>query len=339
MISRVRLQNFRKHEDLNVIFQPGTTIITGPNGSGKTSLIEAIHIAIQGKSWRSDFAEMIKNDRDADWWRLDIDFSDGEKRTVKFIDNKKSFIINDQSYTRLPARLKKPVILFEPGDLQLLYGSPNRRRTFFDRFITQVDPSHAANLRRFERVLSQRNNLLKNGTSRNNLFVWDIQFADLAEKIIEARIDWLKKIGSAVTEHYQSIARTNDEISLSYSASHKTRQQVLSQLDEEYASGLPFTRSGPQTHDVKIKINHHDAKTTASRGENRTIIFAILYSMVELANKDLGSNIYLLFDDIDSELDSTHQKNLYLNNIFNDNYLFATTIATKHRAVNHLHFD
>lgn len=339
MISRVRLQNFRKHEDLNVIFQPGTTIITGPNGSGKTSLIEAIHIAIQGKSWRSDFAEMIKNDRDADWWRLDIDFSDGEKRTVKFIDNKKSFIINDQSYTRLPARLKKPVILFEPGDLQLLYGSPNRRRTFFDRFITQVDPSHAANLRRFERVLSQRNNLLKNGTSRNNLFVWDIQFADLAEKIIEARIDWLKKIGSAVTEHYQSIARTNDEISLNYSASHKTRQQILSQLDEEYASGLPFTRSGPQTHDVKIKINHHDAKTTASRGENRTIIFAILYSMVELANKDLGSNIYLLFDDIDSELDSTHQKNLYLNNIFNDNYLFATTIATKHRAVNHLHFD
>lgn len=339
MISRVRLQNFRKHEDLNVIFQPGTTIITGPNGSGKTSLIEAIHIAIQGKSWRSDFAEMIKNDRDTDWWRLDIDFSDGEKRTVKFIDNKKSFIINDQSYTRLPARLKKPVILFEPGDLQLLYGSPNRRRTFFDRFITQVNPSHAANLRRFERVLSQRNNLLKNGTSRNNLFVWDIQFADLAEKIIEARIDWLKKIGSAVTEHYQSIARTNDEISLSYSTSHKTRQQILSQLDEEYASGLPFTRSGPQTHDVKIKINHHDAKTTASRGENRTIIFAILYSMVELANKDLGSNIYLLFDDIDSELDSTHQKNLYLNNIFNDNYLFATTIATKHRAVNHLHFD
>lgn len=339
MISRVRLQNFRKHQDLNVTFQPGTTIITGPNGSGKTSLIEAIHIAIQGKSWRSDFVEMVKNDQKADWWRLDIDFSDGEKRTVKFIDNKKSFIINDQSYSRLPARLKKPVILFEPGDLQLLYGSPNRRRTFFDRFIAQVEPAHSANLRRFERVLSQRNNLLKNGTSRNSLFVWDIQFADLAEKIIESRIDWLKKIGGAVTEHYRSIARTNDEISLSYSASHKTRQQILSQLDEEYASGLPFTRSGPQTHDVKIKINHHDAKTTASRGENRTIIFAILYSMIELANQGLGSNIYLLFDDIDSELDSTHQKNLYLNNIFNNNYLFATTIATKHRATNRLHFD
>lgn len=339
MISRVRLQNFRKHQDFQATFQPGTTIITGPNGSGKTSLIEAIHIAIQGKSWRSDFTEMIKNDQDSDWWRLDIDFSDGEKRTVKFIDNKKSFIINDQSYTRLPARLKKPVILFEPSDLQLLYGSPNRRRTFFDRFIAQVDPTHAVTLRRFERVLSQRNNLLKQGTSRSNLFVWDIQFADLAEKIITARTAWIKKIGARVTEHYQAIASTNDEISLGYSTSHKTRQAVLSQLDEEYALNLPFTRSGPQTHDVKIKINNHDAKTTASRGENRTIIFAILYSMVELANRELGSNVYLLFDDIDSELDSTHRKNLYLNTIFNDNYLFATTIATKHNATNRLRFD
>ena len=76
MIARVRLQHFRKHEDFETTFQPGTTIITGPNGSGKTSLIEAIHIAIQGKSWRSDFTEMIKNDQDSDWWRLDIDFSD-----------------------------------------------------------------------------------------------------------------------------------------------------------------------------------------------------------------------------------------------------------------------
>jgi recombinational DNA repair ATPase RecF len=121
--------------------------------------------------------------------------------------------------------------------------------------------------------------------------------------------------------------------------SHKTRAAILAQLDEEYALGLPFTRSGPQTHDVKIKINNHDAKTTASRGENRTIIFAMLYSMIELANEELDSNIYLLFDDIDSELDSTHQKNLYLNNIFNNNYLFATTIATKHRAANRLRFD
>lgn len=92
MIARVRLQHFRKHEDFETTFQPGTTIITGPNGSGKTSLIEAIHIAIQGKSWRSDFTEMIKNDQDTDWWRLDIDFIDGEKRTVKFIDGKKTLL-------------------------------------------------------------------------------------------------------------------------------------------------------------------------------------------------------------------------------------------------------
>lgn len=339
MISSVRLQNFRKHQDFQATFQPGTTIITGPNGSGKTSVIEAIHIALQGKSWRSDFDEITQNSGDDDWWRLDIELADGEKRTVKFLDHKKSFIINDQTYTRLPTRLKQPAILFEPGDLQLLYGSPSRRRTFFDRFITQVEPTHATNLRRFERVLSQRNNLLKNGAARDSLFVWDIQFADLAEKVIAARQNWIKQIAARVTDHYQSIAKQPDQITLSYSPSHKTRQAILAQLDEEYAMRLPFTRSGPQTHDIGIKINQHDAKTTASRGENRTIIFAILYSMVELANQELGKGIYLLFDDIDSELDSTHQKNLYLNKVFNDNYLFATTIVTKHPATNRLRFD
>ena len=303
------------------------TIITGKNGSGKTSIIEAIYIALIGKSWRSNFSEILRNGS-AEWWRVDVEFVDGEKRIVKFLDEQKIFEINDRKFTRLPARLKKPVILFEPNDLQLLYGSPTRRRDFFDRFITQVEPEHQINLNKFARVLKQRNILLKRGTNLDELLIWDLQFADLAEKIIAARENWISAISKNLSDEYRSIADKNDVISVKYQSNLKTRAQILCKLKEDFLSGWPMTKVGPQVHDIKFRINNHDAKLTASRGENRTIIFAILATMTRLLNEKFGEKVYLIFDDIDSELDMIHKDGLYNLEIFRDNYLFATTIKS-----------
>lgn len=336
MISRLRVQNFRKHSDVVVDFKNGPILITGPNGSGKTSLVEAIYISLQGKSWRSGFGDILSTQDDSGWWRVDVDFSDGEKRTVKFQDGTKVFEINNEKHSRLPTRLKKPVILFEPSDLQLLYGSPARRRDFFDRFITQVDIEYGTILRKFERVLSQRNNLLRNGTTEDSLFAWNIQFATLAEQIIETRIEWVKRINESVTEHYQKIAGVQDVIDITYGSSSKTKDQLLKQLEADWRDGIAYTRIGPQTHDIHIKINHHTAKTTASRGENRTILFAILFSMVELMNKELPGENYLILDDIDSELDAERKKRLYADESSKKNPLIATTIETSYKVKNHL---
>ncbi|MCL2280825.1 AAA family ATPase [Candidatus Saccharibacteria bacterium] len=342
MIKNLRVQNFRKHQDFKVDFKSSATIITGTNGSGKTSLIEAIYIALQGKSWRSNFTEILRDDgqKIADWWRIDLEFLDGQKRIIKFKPHPdpqsyssklvsgsiKSFNINNQTFTRLPAKFKKPTILFEPNDLQLLYGSPTRRRDFFDRFIGQIEPSHVTNLRKFERILRQRNNLLKYGTSLDELFVWDLQFADLAEKIITARDKWLKEINNHLSHEYQKIVAGHDQITMKYTALQKTRQQILDQLKDDFVKNWPCTKTGPQTHDIKFKINDHDAKLTASRGENRTIIFAILAVMTKILNQVLNEKVYLLFDDIDSELDANRRNELYKSITFAENYLFATTI-------------
>ncbi|MDR1969869.1 MAG: DNA replication and repair protein RecF, partial [Candidatus Nomurabacteria bacterium] len=262
MIKSLRVQNFRKHTDFTINFKPGITIITGANGCGKTSLIEAIYIALQGKSWRSNFTEILRDDgkRTTDWWRVDLEFSDGEKRIVKFKNSVKSFEINAKTSARLPAKSRKPTILFEPNDLQLLYGSPTRRRDFFDRFIIQTEPSHATNLRKFERVLRQRNNLLKQGATPDELFVWDLQFADLSEKIIFLRDKWIKEINEKLTDEYQKIATSRDGITVKYIAPQKSRQQILNQLKHDFIEGRPYTKTGPQTHDIKFKINDHDAK-------------------------------------------------------------------------------
>jgi len=337
MLKKLVVQNFRKHENFVTNFNPGITIITGANGSGKTSLLEAIYIALQGKSWRSNFSEILRDDnkKAVDWWRIDLEFSDGEKRIVKF-QSTKSFEINNQTFTRLPTKFKKPTILFEPNDLQLLYGSPARRRDFFDRFINQIEPLHASNLRKLERVLSQRNNLLKRGTTLDELFVWDLQFADLSEKIITARDKWIKKINDNLTHEYQKIAASNDQITVKYFASHKSRRQILDQLKCDFSENWPYTKTGPQTHDIKFKINNHDAKHSASRGESRTIIFAVLATITKILNEILNEPIYLLFDDIDSELDSARRHELYKSETFITNHLFATTIKTNYNAKNNI---
>lgn len=336
MLKSVKIQNFRRHEEFKADFKDENIIITGANGSGKTSIIEAIYITLNGRSWRSSFQEILReeNDNVSSWWRIDVKFSDGEGRTIKFTDNQKVFEINNQKFTRLPARHKKPVILFEPNDLQLLYGSPARRRDFFDRFIAQVEPSHQTNLNKLSRILKQRNNLLKKGASANELFIWDIQLAELAERIILVREDWIVKINKKVTTEYRGISIKSDDISIKYSAPQKSKQQILNQLNTDFRNNCTVTKIGPQTHDIKFKINNHDAKLTASRGESRTIIFATLATMTELLNQELGEKVYLVFDDIDSELDFERKFGVYKSPVFNKNYLFATTIESAYSTIN-----
>ena len=329
MITKLRVQNFRSHRDLVIDFGSQLNIITGLNGSGKTSLVEAIYIALQGKSWRSSFADIKNHNSGDDWWRVDVDFSDTESRTVKFQNGKREFVIGGKSYARLPKSLKLPTILFEPGDLQLLYGSPSRRRDFIDRLADQLYPEHGSTLRRFERVLMQRNNLIKNGASSNELFIWNIQFADLSEKIIENRINLINEINKKISNYYSGVAGNHDTVSIGYSSNKKNKQQIISMLDEEQNTNLPFTKTGPQTHDIKFKINDQVAKTTASRGESRTIIFAVLASMIEITNKKLKKPVYLILDDIDSELDDSRRKMIYETGINDENYIFSTTVESE----------
>lgn len=339
MISRLRVQNFRSHRDFSAEFADGVTVITGPNGSGKTSLIEAIYLALAGKSWRSNFAEILRtaNNRTADWWRVDVAFADGEKRVVKFADGAKSFAVGGKTFARLPARAKKPVVLFEPNDLQLLYGSPARRRDFFDRFIAEISPEHQTNLHKFERVLRQRNNLLKSGfATAENLFVWDVQFADLSAKISQARRKVLAKINENLSDKYRDIAggATGDEIKIKFlPGAAKTSGEILAELKRANKNFL--TPVGAQKDDFKFLLNNKSAKTAASRGENRTILFGVLARQIEILRESFGE-VYVILDDIDSELDDAHKRNLYKLSALADNNLFATTLKFRGKCANRI---
>ena len=309
----LRLQNFRCHQDYQVELPSELTIITGPNGSGKTSLIEAIYLAYQGKSWRSNFDQIRRQTGHqlSDWWRVDLTNQAKETtRTIKYQSGQKSFTISDRTYCRLPLAMKVPVILFEPGDMQLLYGSPIRRRQFIDRFIAQLEPVHQRELNKFNRVLKQRNILLKQDDySAEELMIWDIQFSDLSSTISQRRRQYLQDISEMLSVEYQQIAGSNQMVQLRFSPGAPTTSQAI--MHRLTGSHDRLTTIGAQKDDYKFIFGDSEAKSVASRGENRTIIFALLSIITKLARQQYGDQVVVLLDDIDSELDYNHRINLY----------------------------
>lgn len=313
MSMQLRVQNFRSHSDYSVSLSDDIAIITGPNGSGKTSLMEAIHLAYTGKSWRSNFDEICRRDGDSqsEWWRIDVtDDLLTDERTVKYQRSQKEFVINEKSYRRMPPTAKWPVILFEPNDMQLLYGSPSRRRQFLDRFITQLEPEHRTDLAKFERVLKQRNNLLKQDYwSDDEMMVWNIQFSSLSSNITSRRRQYLQLLNNVLSDKYSEIAGSTAVVRVRFTAGAPTSPtEILRRLN---SSTDRITTIGAQKDDYHFMLGRGDAKTSASRGENRTIIFAMLGALVDLARQRRGDQVIVLLDDIDSELDLQHRTNLY----------------------------
>ena len=316
-IAKLAVQNIRSHTKIDIELSDGVTVITGPNGSGKTTLLESLYIALQGTSFKGSDTEVLRSE--SPWWKIDILFDDKEKRTVKFDPSKatgrKQFEIDSRTMYRILPKYKYPVVLFEPEDLRLLNGSPARRRQFIDRFITQLNPLYGIALRKYERALRQRNNLLKRfNTPSDQLFAWDIALSEHGAYIIEQRIAFIERINSQLNDAYHDIAQTNDEVSVHYSHTFvgDIKQKLLSELNAhiERDRMLGNTSVGPHRHDMMFEFNHSPALTVASRGEVRTIVLALKFLEVEIIEQLSGIQPLILLDDVFSELDEQRQKSL-----------------------------
>jgi len=320
VVKKLSVENIRSHDKFAVRLSPTVTVITGDNGSGKTSLIEAVYIALQGTSFRGTDHDILRHS--SPWWRIDIEFDNYTKRTTTYdpslSSGRKKIMIDDKTMYRLPTKHKYPIVLFEPDDLRLLHGSPTRRRQFIDKFISQLDPLYHNAIRKYERALKQRNNLLKKShISQNDLFVWDIALSEYGSYIIEKRIAFIEQINSQLNDVYNSIAKSNDNVSIHYSNTYigDIKQKLLNDLNHHIERDrlLGFTSTGPHRHDVIFKFNDSPALDIASRGEIRTIVLAIKFIEVEIIEQITNIKPIILLDDVFSELDN-HRQNRLLSN-------------------------
>lgn len=339
-VKTLHVRHIRSHKEYSIEFSPEVTIITGANGSGKTSLLEAVYLSLQGTSFRGSDGDMLQID--SPWWKIDVILNDLQARTIKFDPEKatsrKQFVIDSKTSARIPAKQKYPVVLFEPEDLRLLHGSPTRRRQFIDRFISQLNPLYGPSLRKYERALKQRNNLLKQAyISDDQLFAWNIALAEHGAYVIEQRIAFIEQINQNLSELYQDIAGTQDEVSIHYSHTFvgDTKQKLLNELHAhlERDRYLGSTSVGPHRHDVIFEINHSPALSIASRGEARTIVLALKFLEVSIIEQLTGKEPVILLDDVFSELDANRQK--LLTSQLKGHQIIITS-ATSH-AGKHLH--
>ena len=314
ILKTLRVQNFRTHSDFILEIGEKSTLISGANGSGKTSLLEAIYFALQGTSFRSSDKEILRNDGSS-WFRIDLKDSKDSLRTIIFNNavqkSKKQFLVDGNKKARLSANLRIPVVLFEPDDLQLLSGSPTRRRNFLDYFLSQIFPSFQLALARYNKALKQRNNLLKrDNVSKDELFPWNLMLAEYGAEIISKRQDFLDLLNSKIEEVYFEISGVKDEIKIDYLGEKVSKNEILAILSEniERDKILGYTNFGPHKHDIQFIFNKKPAQNVASRGENRSLVLALKFIETDILADLTSKRPIVLLDDVFSELDDDRQK-------------------------------
>ncbi len=313
MLKSISLQNFRNYALEEFKFNADTTVVIGPNTSGKTNLIEAIFLLSSGKSFRTDKDTQMINFRH-DLARVKARVSDTELEVI--ITNGqvggktsqfKKFLVNGVSKRRVDFVENFPAVLFSPEDLEIIVDSPSLRRRFLDNVLEQVDREYRQAITSYTKGLRQRNALLENtrenGVRNEKQFeYWDNLIIEFGEKITKKRDELIEFINNEAKDIF--------DFATIYDKSVISKQRLLQYKEAEVASGV--TLVGPHRDDFSVSMFNNATKTThdikfyGSRGQQRLTILQLKMLELLYIEKKLGQRPVLLLDDIFSELDESH---------------------------------
>lgn len=328
IVKKVNFVNFRSHRSFCIEFKKKTTMITGENGCGKTSVLEGIFEALRGKSFKAVDKEVVR--RGEDFYRIDVELYNNERVRVYYDvrANKKTFQVEDKRTARLPKKCRYPIVLFEPNDLNLIGASPTSKRGYFDEFFGQLSDSYSNSLSRYNKVLKQRNELLKEEFLREDaLFSWNVMLAKYGTEITQKRKNFVDKINHNLTQTYRMIAENDDIVELAYETQVDGGEGAyLNVLQGDFQKDhiLGHTSFGVHRDDFVFLFNGQKADGTASRGEVRSVVLALKFIEAEMLKLELGKKPLILLDDVFSELDETRQKCLARN--FKNNQVIITSV-------------
>lgn len=329
IIKSIKLTNFRNHTSYVLTCDDETTVISGKNGCGKTSVLEAIYIMTRGKSFRATDPEILK--RGKDYYRVEIEYQNGEKTFATYDGQTKNYIILDKKNKRLPKKHKYPVVLFLPSDLNLIHNSPSRRRDYFNRVFGDFDEKYSSLVSKYDKALRQRNELLKNeNLGKEALFSWDLLLAKYGTDIYKYRTEFIDAINQNLTSTYQSIAENKDQIHINYQTelTNGSTEAYLKALTKNQDKDLYLghTSFGIHRDDFIFMFNGKPAEGSASRGETRSIILALKFIEANLIYKKQQKKPIILLDDVFSELDQFRRRCLVKN--FKDNQVIITSVES-----------
>lgn len=337
IISKLCIQNFRNIESLTITPDPGINIIYGPNGSGKTSLLEAISYMSLGRSFRtSNVHHLIKDQADSfvlattvkrdepdeasDHLAISRSRGRGSALTIK---------INHQSVHTLMDLVDRICVqIIHPQGTELISGAPDERRSYLDWGIYYAVPEFKQLWMNYKKLLSQRNALLKRGARNAEIAVWDDMLADLAEKISALRQDYLEALTPRLKEITAKFLPGHTlEFTLAKGWTDGLNLRDLLRLNLEKDRVLGYTFYGCHRADLKIKANQYPASDMLSRGQIKLLTCAMRLAQGNVLSMQTGKKCVYLIDDIQSELDKSSHGFLLEEILNNHNQLFITNIS------------
>ena len=323
-IKNVTLNNFRNYQHETVDFCDGYNLISGTNGQGKTNLVEAVIVASLGESPRTHhIEELIRDNTSEANVKITIEKSFGEQELEYTLNNDKTFSINGNPIKKLSDLFGNLVtVYFSPKELEIVSGGPQERRDFMDADISELSGNYYSLVQRYNKVLFQRNKLLKNTYDHklilDQIDIWNEQLASLAAPIIKTRKNFINQLKQPAQNALNYLSKETENLEFDYigvngNSITEIKNNILSALKENLSKDMEvgYTTIGPHRDDVKISLNGKDTKIYASQGQKRSIVLAIKIGELSLFENVTGEKPVLVLDDVFSELDTTRQKKLY----------------------------
>jgi len=336
MIKSLELTNFRNYAKYAIDFSD-INIFIGPNGVGKTNIIESVWMLADGRSWRtkSDL-EVIAWDKD--FAKIYGKYGDTEIELIlqKAIIEKappKQLKINGVKHRLIDLLGEMPAILFSPEEIQMVAGAPNLRRRFLDIMLAQVNRKYTLALLDYTRVLKGRNKLLsmiKHGRGKpDELDFWDEKLAVTGKFLIKKRKEAIGIFNRDFSRTYQEISGGKEILKLIYKATvdeEKFEEFLVANRENEIEQEI--TAHGPHRDDFLIQLDGRNLATCGSRGEERSVVLALKILEIAFLTKEKEERPILLLDDIFSELDS--DRRLHLAKIVGNQQTIITTTDLDH---------
>ncbi len=329
IIKSLELSDFRNYESLCIYFDKGVNILYGDNAQGKTNILEAIYVSATTKSHKSSKDKDIINfDKEEAHIRTYLEKDEIETRVDMHLRKSKTKgIAIDGVKIKKAAELLGllNVVFFSPEDLSIIKNGPAERRRFIDMELCQLDNFYLYNLNNYNKIVNQRNKLLKdlyfNPALKDTLSIWDSQLVSYGSKIIERRIQFIEQLNAIIKQIHSNLSGGRECIRIEYEPNIliDNYEKELS-LSQDKDIKLKQTTVGPHRDDISFLVKKEneekeiDIRKYGSQGQQRTAALSLKLSEIELVRKVIKDTPVLLLDDVLSELDSNRQ-NYLLNSI------------------------
>ena len=332
-IRSIELKNFRNYENLEISFDEGTNILFGDNAQGKTNILEAAYMSGTTKSHKgSRDREMIRfGEEEAHLKTVVVRGGREYQIDMHLKKNRAKGIAIDKIPIKKASELFGilNIVFFSPEDLNIIKNGPAERRRFLDSELCQLDRIYLADLTNYNKILAQRNKLLKDMIYRPSLSdtlpVWDMQLIETGKKIIRRRKQFVDELREIVSDIHYRISGGKEELFLKYEPNIDDIffEDELSRAKEKDKK-ICQTSVGPHRDDLLFSIGDVDIRKYGSQGQQRTSALSLKLSEIELVRKSISDTPVLLLDDVLSELDSSRQ-NYLLNNISDTQTIITCT--------------